>query len=44
MTLMNKIWKDGNIPEKWNRGLICPVFKKGDKEKKLQGDNVNGHI
>jgi len=25
------IWKDGGIPEEWNRGIISPIFKKGEK-------------
>lgn len=30
--LVNKIWNEGGIPEEWNRGLICSIYKRGDKE------------
>lgn len=32
MEMINKIWREGCVPEEWNRGLICPLFKRGDKE------------
>lgn len=30
--LWNKIWKGGRIPKEWRKGVICPIFKKGDKK------------
>ena len=27
-----KIWREGGIPEDWNRGIIYPIYKKGNKE------------
>jgi len=30
--LFKKIWKEGGIPEDWNRGVISPIYKKGKKE------------
>jgi hypothetical protein len=26
-----EVWKDEVIPEQWEEGLICPVYKKGDQ-------------
>jgi len=27
---MEKIWEDVRLPQDWNSGLICPLYKKGD--------------
>lgn len=29
--LLSNIWKNGDIPDDWNKGMICPIFKKGEK-------------
>ena len=29
--MVNKCWDEGKTPEEWNRSVICPIFKKGDK-------------
>ena len=31
MKIIQKMWKEGNMPEQWKRGVICPIFKKGEK-------------
>jgi len=30
--LLNKIWKEGGIPEEWTKGIISPIYKKGDRK------------
>jgi sorting nexin-29 len=33
------IWTQERMPAEWRKGLICPIFKKGDK---LQCNNYRG--
>lgn len=28
--LISKIWEEERMPDEWKRGMICPLFKKGD--------------
>jgi len=30
LTLFEKIWQEGRVPDNWKRALLCPVPKKGD--------------
>jgi hypothetical protein len=29
--LLQKVWRDEEIPEEWSRGIVVPIFKKGDR-------------
>ena len=29
--LMTKVWNEESLSEQWNEGIICPIFKKGDR-------------
>jgi hypothetical protein len=37
--LICQAWKDEVIPEQWEEGLTCPVYRKGDQ---LQPNNYRG--
>lgn len=30
--VIRKIWKTGNIPEKWKQSIVVPLYKRGDTE------------
>ena len=29
--VISKIWEEENLPDEWMDGVVCPIFKKGDK-------------
>lgn len=31
--VLNAVWKDGKIPADWSKGVIIPLFKKGNRKK-----------
>lgn len=43
--MMKKIWRNGGIPENWKKGVMCPIFKKGEKKdvKNYRGVTLNRH-
>lgn len=33
LSLMRKIWEEGNMPGDWKKSILVPLYKRGDKEK-----------
>lgn len=33
MNLMQKIWREGTIPQEWKESIVVPLHKRGDEEK-----------
>jgi len=31
--MINRVWKREEIPSDWNKDLICPIYKRGEKRK-----------
>jgi hypothetical protein len=31
--VMNEVWRGEGFPEDWREGVICPTYKKGEKNK-----------
>jgi hypothetical protein len=29
---MNGVWKGEGFPQEWKEGIICPIYKKGEKD------------
>lgn len=29
--MIKKLWREGGIAEEWKKGVICPIYKKGEK-------------
>ena len=29
--LIRRIWEEETLPSKWTEGIICPIYKKGDR-------------
>jgi hypothetical protein len=32
LEIMNGVWKGEGFPQEWKEGIICPIYKKGEKD------------
>jgi hypothetical protein len=32
LEIMNGVWKGAGFPQEWKEGIICPIYKKGEKD------------
>jgi hypothetical protein len=32
LEIMNGVWKGEGFPQEWKKGIICPIYKKGEKD------------
>lgn len=41
--IIMKVWRGGEYPEDWRKGMICPIYKKGEMNKKNNYREITPH-